>query len=68
MAPPDSLRRRLRIAGLAAATVISLSMAAALLADPRLLAATHPLPLVGAFLVVAAATAWLALRLWRNGR
>ncbi|WP_336035043.1 hypothetical protein [Halobacterium yunchengense] len=68
MALSDAHRRTLRTAGLVAATAISLSMAVALLAEPRLLAAAHPLPLVGAFLVVAAATAWLAVQTWRAPR
>lgn len=54
MSPSSSVRLRLRVLGLVATSAVAAAMAGALLLEPSLLRAAHPLPLAGAFLVIAA--------------
>lgn len=54
MSRSSSVRVRLRVLGLVATSAVPAAMTGALRLEPSLLRAAHPLPLAGAFLVVAA--------------
>lgn len=60
MSRSSSLRLRLRVLGLATASVLAAALAGVLLFEPALLGSTHPLPLAGAFALIAVLTLLLA--------